>query len=321
MTSSAVTLVRDVPTLPPRPRDAHKGTFGRVLVVAGSVGMSGAAALAGSAALRGGAGIVQVAVPEPILTTVAAHQPCYLTSPLPADEHGRLSHAAVAALLPLVESASSVVVGPGLGASDDVAGLVRELLGQARLPLVLDADALNSLAGTGWLEQHRGPRILTPHPGEFARLIGSTTQAVQADRQGLAVSFAREHGGVLLLKGAGTVVTDGSRVYVNTTGNPGMATGGSGDVLSGLLGALLASGRMPPFEVAVLGAFLHGRAGDLACADKGETSLIATDLLDRLPDAFRSLDGAGASGERGREAPERKRATHSGGSCPPLAPE
>src|SRR5262245_4590973 len=162
MTSPTVTLVRDVPRLPTRPRDAHKGTFGRVLVVAGSVGMSGAAVLAGGGALRGGAGLVQVAVPEPILSTVAAAQPCYLTSPLPADSRGRLSHAALAALSPLVQAASSVVVGPGLGASADVAALVRELLGLARLPLVLDADALNSIAEeTDSLRQHRGPRILT----------------------------------------------------------------------------------------------------------------------------------------------------------------
>jgi NAD(P)H-hydrate epimerase len=190
-------------------------------------------------------------------------------------------------LLPLVEAASAVVAGPGLGASDDVCVLVRELLDQTRLPLVLDADALNSLAGrTRLLKQHKGPLVLTPHPGEFARLIGSTTAAVQADRQKLAVAFAREHGGVLLLKGADTIVTDGARLYVNTTGNPGMATGGSGDVLSGLLGALLASGSLPPFEATVLGAYLHGLAGDRARDARGETALIATDLLEHLSDAF-----------------------------------
>lgn len=293
MTTPAITLVRDVPSLPPRPRDAHKGTFGRVLVVAGSVGMSGAAVLAGSAALRGGAGLVQVAVPEPILPTVAAVQPCYLTAPLPADGQGRLGRAAVPALLPLVEAADALVIGPGLGHSDDVAAVVCELLQKTDRPLVLDADALNVLVGrTELLNRHSGPRVLTPHPGEFARLINSTTAAVQADRQALAVSFAREVGGVVLLKGAGTVVTDGSRVYVNTTGNPGMATGGVGDVLSGLLGALLAAGQLAPFEATVFAAHLHGLAGDLARGQKGETALIATDVLDHLADAFRSREAA-----------------------------
>lgn len=288
-------IVRDLPRLRPRPRDAHKGTFGRVLVVAGSVGMAGAAVLAGSAALRGGAGIVQVAVAEPILPTVAASQPCYLTAPLPADGQGRLSRAAIAVLSPLVEAASAVVVGPGLGASDDVAAVVADLLGGCRSPLLLDADALNSLVGrTALLKQRKGPFVLTPHPGEFARLTGLTTAAVQADRQNLAASFARDHGGVLLLKGADTIVTDGSRVYVNTTGNPGMATGGMGDVLSGLLGAMLASGELRPFEATVLAAHLHGLAGDLAREHRGETSLIATDVLDHLANAFRARHAGGA---------------------------
>jgi NAD(P)H-hydrate epimerase len=297
MTSPSVALVHEVPSLSPRPRDAHKGLYGRVLVVAGSVGMSGAAVLAGSAALRGGAGIVQVAVAEPILPTVAAGQPCYLTAPLPADGRGRLSRAAVAALEPLVEAASAVVVGPGLGSSDDVAAVVCALLENCRLPMVLDADGLNSIAGrTGVLKGNKGPRVLTPHPGEFGRLLGSTAAAVQADRRREATAFAREHGVVLLLKGADTIVTDGSRAYVNTTGNPGMATGGMGDVLSGLLGALLASKELPPFEATVLGAYLHGLAGDLACFHKGEAALIATDVLDHLADAFRSRARAGTDG-------------------------
>lgn len=280
------THVHDVPRLPARPRDAHKGTFGNVLVVAGSVGMAGAAVLAGSAALRGGAGLVRVAVPEPILPTVAAAQPCYVTAALPADGQGRVSSAAVPVLLALAETADAVVLGPGLGGGPDVAVVVREMLGCSRLPLVLDADALNSLAGrTSPLRDHKGPRVLTPHPGEFARLTGRDVASVQRDRVALASAFALGHGGVLLLKGADTVVTDGARVYVNATGNPGMATGGVGDVLSGLLGALLAAG-VAAFDAAVLGAHLHGLAGDRARDRKGETALIATDVLDHLADAF-----------------------------------
>jgi len=286
-------LVREIPRLPPRPRDAHKGTFGKVLIVAGSVGMSGAAILAGTAALRGGAGLVQLAVPEPILPIVATAQPCYMTVGLPTDGVGRVSQAALTVLLRLVESADVVVAGPGLGATQDAGIVINELILNSRLPLILDADALNVLGGkVKSIKQHAAPVVLTPHPGEFARLIGADSAAVQARRQDLALSFAREHGCILLLKGAGTIVTDGSKLFVNTTGNPGMATGGTGDVLSGLLGALLASRALPAFESAVLGAHLHGLAGDLARDRRGETSLIATDLIEHLSDSFLAATGS-----------------------------
>jgi NAD(P)H-hydrate epimerase len=280
--------VTTVPRLPPRPTDAHKGTFGKVLVVSGSLGMSGAAVLAGSAALRSGAGLVQVAVPEAIVAIVAASNPCYMTVPLPADGAGRLARIALPRLLQQVEAASAVVAGPGLGQSEEVGDVVRGLVAEARVPLLLDADALNVLGpNPALLAKRPGPLVLTPHPGEFARLTGSDTHSVQADRVGCARAFAATFGGVLVLKGAGTVVTDGRQVYVNTTGNPGMATGGSGDVLSGLLGALLACG-LETFAAAVLGVYLHGLAGDRARDARGETSLIATDLVDWLPAAFQA---------------------------------
>jgi NAD(P)H-hydrate epimerase len=287
MTDVSWTLVTEVPRLPARPTDAHKGTFGKVLVIAGSLGMSGAAVLSGSGALRGGAGLVQVATPESIVGIVAAGNPCYMTVPQPADGRGRLSRAAVSGLLETAAGASAVAAGPGLGQSDEVAAVVHDLIREVAAPMILDADALNVLgANPSALRQRRGPTVLTPHPGEFGRLIGQGTAAVQANRQGLAVEFARAHGIVLVLKGAGTVVTDGANVYVNTTGNPGMATGGSGDVLSGLIGALLAQG-LEAFMAAVLGVYIHGLAGDLARDDRGETGMIATDLLAQLPAAFR----------------------------------
>lgn len=281
-------VVVDVPKLPPRAADAHKGTFGKVLVVAGSVGMSGAAVLAGTATLRGGAGLVQVATPEPVGPLVASAQPCLMTVWLPADRRGRLSRAALPELLALARSATAVVLGPGLGQSLDLLILVPTLLEQVARPVVLDADGLNALSThTEILNRREAPTVLTPHPGEFARLTGLDTKAVQADRRNVALEFARRHRAVLVLKGAGTLVTDGRRLYTNTTGNPGMATGGSGDVLAGLLGALLAQG-VEAFDAAVLGVYLHGRAGDLARDEVGETSLIATDLLDHLPAAFAS---------------------------------
>ncbi|HWG41212.1 MAG TPA: NAD(P)H-hydrate dehydratase [Gemmataceae bacterium] len=284
--SPARVVVTKVPRLPPRPLDSNKGTFGRVLIVAGSRGMSGAAVLCAGAALRGGAGLVRLAVPDGILAIVAAANPCYTTAPLPQDDHGRLSAAALPELLELVRGNSVAELGPGLGQSADLAGLLVAVLEQTTTPLVLDADALNVLVGRlDALRKHQGPIILTPHPGEFARLLGCDIPSVQTHREELAASFAATHGVVLVLKGHGTIVTDGRRVYVNTTGNPGMATGGTGDVLGGLIAALVGQ-KLETFAAAQLGVYLHGLAGDLARGQVGEVSLIASDLLDFLPRAF-----------------------------------
>jgi NAD(P)H-hydrate epimerase len=281
-------VVTDVPALPPRPLDANKGTFGRVLIVSGSRSMSGAAVLCAGAALRGGAGLVRLAVPEGILPIVASANPCYTTAPLPQDAHGRLNAAALPQLLELLRGNSVAALGPGLGQSDEIGGLLAAILEQTTTPLVLDADALNVLAGRlDVLGKHQGPIVLTPHPGEFARLLGCDIPTVQARREELAARFAATHGVVVVLKGHGTVVTDGRRVYVNTTGNPGMATGGSGDVLAGLIAALVGQ-RLESFAAAQLGVYLHGLAGDLARGQVGEVSLIASDLLHFLPGAFRT---------------------------------
>lgn len=291
MTSSepASEVVGTLPVLPARAADANKGNFGRVLVVAGSRGMSGAAVLCGSAALRGGAGLVRLAVPEGVLSLVAAGNPCYMTVPLPQDGAGRFGAAAADELLKLARENTAVAVGPGLGRSPDLVGLVLALVERTRTPLVVDADGLNALVGqTQRLRGRDSPLVLTPHPGEFGRLLGRDAAAVQADRQRLAVRFAAEHGLVLVLKGHGTVVTDGRRVYVNSTGNPGMATGGTGDVLTGVVAALLAQG-MEAFAAAQLAVYVHGKAGDLARDDVGEVSLIASDLLGQLPQAFQML--------------------------------
>jgi ADP-dependent NAD(P)H-hydrate dehydratase len=281
-------VVTQVPKLAPRPADSNKGNFGHVLVVAGSRGMSGAAVLSASAALRGGAGIVRAAVPQEILPIVAGGNPCYLTAPLPQDDEGRISAGAEKALLDLTASHDVLALGPGLGRSPGLNALVHALLEKTALPLVLDADGLNALQGhTDRLRHRSAPLILTPHPGEFARLCGTDVATVGADRQGLAVKFAAEHRVVLVLKGHGTVVTDGRQVYVNTTGNPGMATGGTGDVLTGLVAALLGQG-LAPFAAAQLGVYVHGLAGDRARDRVGEVSLIASDLLDELPAALRT---------------------------------
>jgi NAD(P)H-hydrate epimerase len=290
MDSAALEVVRQVPALPRRRPDSHKGEFGRVLVTAGSRGMSGAAVLCATAALRGGAGLVRVAVAEGILPIVAAGNPCYMTAPLPQDEQGRLAAGAEPALLDLARASDVIALGPGLGRGPGPDALVAAVVGQVAGPLVLDADGLNALQHrTDLLRARTGPAVLTPHPAEFGRLLGADVATVQADRQGLAARFAADHGVVLVLKGHGTIVTDGKQVYVNTTGNPGMATGGTGDVLTGLIAALLGR-HLTPFAAAQLGAYVHGLAGDLARDDLGETALIATDLLEHLPAALRSRE-------------------------------
>jgi len=262
-----------VPRLPTRRADSHKGDYGRVLVVAGSRGYAGAAVLCGRAALRGGAGLVTVACPHEVQNIVAAGDPCYMTTTLTdwCDDLPR---------------ADAIAVGPGLGRSPSVINHLSGLLACFTGPLVLDADALAAIV-PGQIARTI-PAVLTPHPGEFAAMTGMSIEDVQANREAVAAEYAEREGVVLLLKGAGTVVTDGRRMAVNGTGNPGMATGGSGDVLTGLIAALLGQG-LPPFEAAVLGAWIHGKAGDLAAEKYGEISLIASDIIDQLPDAFRMI--------------------------------
>jgi ADP-dependent NAD(P)H-hydrate dehydratase len=283
--------VSELPKLPRRAADAHKGTFGTVQVVAGSRGMAGAAVLTGRGALRGGAGLVRVACPANVQDVVAAGHPCYMTVGIRQHTDGTFGEGVAAELVELARAADVVAVGPGLGQGESVAGFVRGLVGRLpQLPVVLDADGLNAVAP--FAEGFPGraePLILTPHPGEFARLLGVPVADVVEKREAFAVAFAAKTGVVLLLKGASTVVTDGRRLYRNTTGNPGMATGGSGDVLTGVIAALVAQG-LSAFDAAALGAFVHGRAGDVAAAHLGQTALNATDILDHLPAAFRELE-------------------------------
>lgn len=282
--------VHELPTLPRRARDGHKGTYGTVLVVAGSRGMSGAAVLCGRAALRGGAGLVRVACPADTQPLVAAAYPGYTTAPIRQHADGSAGEGATDEVLELARDADAVVVGPGLGrAAGTVAHVRRGITGLERTPLVLDADGLFAVSPFADEFRRAAPTVFTPHPGEFARLTGAPAPSTDAERRTQAVAFARKCGGVLLLKGPGTLVTDGARLYCNTTGNPGMATGGTGDVLAGLIGALIAQG-LTAFDAAVLGAWVHGRAGDLGAAALGQTALTATDLLDYLPAALRERE-------------------------------
>jgi len=284
----ALEPIETIPILAERPRDSHKGRFGNVLVVAGSRGMAGAAALCGAAALRSGAGLVRVACPAEIQPTVAGFEPSFMTYPLPCDEHGLIQLTPAQPVLErLIAPADVIAVGPGLGQSEDIGRLVRFLITGTSKPLIIDADGLNALVGqTDLLSGLSRPVVLTPHPGEFARLSGTKIADVQADRILRAASLAALSVPlVVVLKGAGTVVSDGRRYYINTTGNPGMATGGAGDVLTGVIAALMGQ-KLPAFEAAQLGVFIHGLAGDVARDQNGEIGLIAGDIVDALPDAF-----------------------------------
>ncbi len=276
--------------LVPRPAAAHKGDCGHVLLVAGAPGKAGAAILAARAAVRGGAGLVTAAVPEPILQTVDGGSLESMTLALAADGDGALAAAAADAVLAAAAGKSAVAVGPGLGLGEGAVAAVRRLAGELTQPLVLDADGLNAFAGRAEeLARRPGPTVLTPHPGEMARLLGTSSAEVQADRPAAARRAAAAARAVVVLKGHRTLVAspDGD-VFVNPTGNPGMATGGSGDVLTGLLAALLGQG--PEALVASqLAVWLHGAAGDQALAGRGPEGLAASDLIEALPAAFGRL--------------------------------
>jgi len=281
----------DLPLPPRRPENSHKGTFGKVWIIAGSRGMSGAAVLSGLGALRGGAGLVTIAVPNSILSIVAASEPSYLTRGLPEDDAGRLSYAAIEELKADLPSQSAAAFGPGVGQSAELTALAAELYQHAPIPMLFDADGLNALAQRPDILTRRPDqpaRIFTPHPGEFARLTGLSMDDIQANREARAAEFARQHHVVVLLKGHGTVISDGGQTFVNTTGNSGMATGGTGDILTGLITALVAEHKTA-LDAARLGAWLHGRAGDIAAEELSQPGLIASDLPRFLGRAWLSL--------------------------------
>lgn len=278
--------ITDIPKLPRRPDDAHKGTFGRVAIIGGSTGFSGAPALAGCAALRAGAGLVRIAVPETVLSIVASIDPCYTTVPLPADNDGAISSAAVGVVLTLAQQNDILAFGPGVGTAAGPRDVLNAILIKPELRIVIDADGLNCLAkDPTWIDRKNAAAILTPHPGEMKRLwISLFREPIPGDRSQQALALAQKTDCTVVLKGAGTVVTNGKKVYTNNTGNPGMATAGSGDVLTGIIAALAV--RLSDLDAAILAVYLHGLAGDIAAQKFGTESLVATDIIDSLPDAF-----------------------------------
>lgn len=285
-------LRTDPPLLPDRPRDANKVTAGRVLVVGGSRDMAGAPAMAGLGALRAGAGLVRLAVPRGIQATVAGYRCETTTAGLPELETGALSAEAYPEMLALAEGWDAVVLGPGLGRDEQTGEAVRTFSQDVHGPTLLDADAL--FAWNLRLEQLSGreaPTVLTPHEGEAARLLGITSEEVRADRQAAAARMATAADAIVVLKGPGTVVTDGTQLFVNQTGGPALATGGTGDVLAGVIGAFVALGTqtdLDAFGAACLGVHVHGAAAD-AVAGERDRGMLATELAGGIPDVLAAL--------------------------------
>lgn len=272
--------------LPRRDRLAHKGMFGRVLIVGGCVGYTGAPRLAAEAALKTGSGLIFVGVPHAVYPITAAA----LTEPMPfplPDSGGKLAASAAEEILRRMERCDACLLGVGMGRSDGTQRLVHQVLKQAKIPIVLDADGINALEGhIDVLRETACPVILTPHDGEFARLGGVISGG---DRIGAAAAMAEQTGKVVLLKGHRTVITDGRRLCVNQTGNPGMATGGSGDVLAGIILSLLGQG-LDPFSAAAAGAWIHGAAGDLCARRLGENGLMPSDIVQAVPQILKKRE-------------------------------
>ena len=272
------------------PDDSNKGTLGSLLCICGSYGMAGAAIMAGKAALRCGIGLLKIAVPKSIYPVCATNILESVYYPLEETSNGVISSKNTDFLLEMCEKSSAVVIGCGLSVCDDTKNLVQSVITNCEKPLVIDADALNCICNKPEiLKNLKAPAIITPHPGEMARLLHSTPKTVNSNRENTAINFAKKFGVVTVLKGAGTIIAspDGE-VYINHTGNSGMATGGSGDVLSGIIGSLLAQGAAP-INAAAAGVFLHGTIGDLAAEKLGKISMLPTDMIDMIPTAYLKL--------------------------------
>ncbi len=281
--------------LPKRKKDSHKGTYGRVGIIAGQEGMTGAAYLSTMAALRTGSGLVYSICPSSISHILAIKLIEAIIKPVEDKGCGHFIYDSLDEVLRIIEDMDVVALGPGIGLSSDTSGMVKEILLKYEKPLVLDADGLNCLAqiGLDLLNKRKAPTIITPHPGEFSRLIGVETKEIQRKRIEYSRQIANRYNITVVLKGTGTVVASPrGEVYVNTTGNPGMATAGSGDVLTGVIVSLLGQG-IGPYESAVLAVYLHGLAGDLARDKKGEYGMVARDILEHIPDSIIALDSSG----------------------------
>lgn len=276
--------------IPKRKLDSHKGDYGHVFILAGSVGLTGAAYLTSQACLLAGSGLVTLGIPESLNAIMATKLTEVMTKPLAETKQLSFSPKAWGEIKKILPKIDALAVGPGLSRNSQTANLVQKLLPVLDKPLVLDADGLNALIGrVNILNQCNSEVIITPHPGEMGRLLNLKVGQVQKNRSGIAQDFAKKYNAIVVLKGYRTVVADGKgRRYINKTGNPGMASGGCGDVLTGIIASFLGQG-MDGFAAAKLAVYVHGLAADFAAKEKGEISLVATDILDKLPEAFKRL--------------------------------
>lgn len=276
----------------PRHHNSHKGSYGRVFVVAGSKGMAGAGLLSSNAALRSGAGIVELAVPMCLLNTVSGKVPELITKELSEDINGCICSKSSESIIKSAMNASVLLMGPGLGLSEGVGDAVFDAIRAYENPIIIDADGLNNLSrDPSILQERAGETIITPHPGEMARLIGISTKEVQQDRIGLAERFASRYKVIVVLKGFRTIIaTPWGETWINPTGNPGMATAGSGDVLAGIIAGLIAQG-LKAFEAAICGTFIHGASGDRAAENLGQWGMTATDIIRFIPHTIKDIGG------------------------------
>lgn len=277
-----------LPELPKRTVACHKGECGRVLVIAGSAGMTGAGAMASIASLRAGAGVVLWAIPKSLNSVAEAVSLEVMSLPIPDTPSGAPSMDAREILVEAARETDCVVLGPGLPVAGDTGELMRLLIPEIYPPLIVDGGAFAAIATDFMtIRKRQSPTIITPHPGEMSRITGKTISEVQEKRQEFAAKYAKISGAVVALKGHGTVVTNGTETYINESGNAGLSTAGSGDVLTGVIAGLVAQG-MRPFDAARLGVYLHGLAGDVAALDIGMHGVIATDIIERLPAAYKA---------------------------------
>ncbi|MBI9016052.1 MAG: NAD(P)H-hydrate dehydratase [Phycisphaerae bacterium] len=284
-------IITDLPKLPKRPIDSYKGNFGKILIIGGCRNMPGAPAISAKAALRSGAGLVKMAVPEGIQMAIVSNVPCATSEHLQSDSDGRISAASLLALEAMLPNHDVVVIGPGLTTSHALHNIVSRIALGFAGPVVMDADALNNLCEKP--ERLKSNCIFTPHPGEFKKLWEAYfDEPMPEARREAAQKLSLRTNAIVVLKGNDTIVTDGNNIYANTTGNPGMATAGSGDVLAGIIGALAGNqfAKFNNFQSAILGVYIHGLAGDIAAEKFGQTGMIATDIIDSLPEAWQMME-------------------------------
>ncbi|MFH1752794.1 MAG: NAD(P)H-hydrate dehydratase, partial [Candidatus Omnitrophota bacterium] len=278
---------RAMETIRPRHKETHKGDYGHVFILAGSAGMTGAAYLASQAALLSGSGLVTLGIPRSLNTIMEIKLTEVMTLPLDETRDQSLGEASEKKIMDFAQKADVLAIGPGISGNKETQRLIRRVVEKSDKPVVLDADGINAYAEKpAELKKHRAPLVLTPHPGEMSRITKKNVSNIQKDREGTAKKISREFSAVVLLKGYKTVVAEGNKVYVNESGNPGMATGGVGDVLTGIIASLIGQG-LEPFGAAKLASYVHGLAGDMAMRERGEISIIASDILAKLPAAFK----------------------------------